>query len=503
MYTEARYPDHSSDRSADFSANTTVDSDLRSTLTVRPATFELSALSFGAAADYARCGGQPVIADDAPIGATPASHDLTRGGLCVPRDLIEGRRALGAFVVGAQSIHVRAELATDVDGRVRAFVRAFAGGQERVGEYAVTFDNGLASIDLPVTGISAAMVGTLDESWRWECRLEGGDFVPIGYPFGEDTIDEFPVRLYFTAGRTISACPRESFYQVACAVPGARDQQQVERDIWRHFTAFHRGRFVCNANGRRLGFWRESKPGMDNAAFIARDARDLVMHADSSCRGWAELFREALAAHGIASTVRAVRPKLSAVHPRLGLPSFLAPDGRGGNMVLRTIGILVKPFKWTPQNQLAPFPFTREQAEFNVARFQWKIENPADPAAFDWPQADVQDMMRPGHTSTDERDTVGGMFGNHAVVLVKHADGSEAWYDPSFGFGPHASLLSYENEMLGRGEVNHGGLFAIVGWKRERRLNPATGQVEDVNAGLLLGAAPPPPGPVLEAVDPD
>ena len=28
-------------------------------------------------------------------------------------------------------------------------------------------------------------------------------------------------------------------------------------------------------------------------------------------------------------------------------PSFLAPDGRGGNMVLRTIGILVKPFKWT------------------------------------------------------------------------------------------------------------------------------------------------------------
>src|SRR5947209_6162278 len=100
MYTEARYLDRSTDRSAGFSANATVDSpsDLRSTLTVRPAVFELSALSFGAAADYARCGGQPVIADDARIDATPASHDLTRAGLCVPRDLIEGRRALGAFV---------------------------------------------------------------------------------------------------------------------------------------------------------------------------------------------------------------------------------------------------------------------------------------------------------------------------------------------------------------------------------------------------------------------
>jgi hypothetical protein len=170
---------------------------------------------------------------------------------------------------------------------------------------------------------------------------------------------------------------------------------------------------------------------------------------------------------------------------------------------MRTIGILAKPFKWKPQNELKPVPFTREEAEVNTARFLWKVDNPVDPAAFDWPEVDAIDLFRPGHTSPEEGQCVHGMFGNHAVVLVKHADGAEAWYDPSFGLGPHRSLLDYENDLLGRGEEYPGGLFAIVGWKRELRTNPTTGVTEEHNAGLLLGAAPPPPGPVLEAVDPE
>ena len=76
-------------------------------------------------------------------------------------------------------------------------------------------------------------------------------------------------------------------------------------------------------------------------------------------------------------------------------------------------------------------------------------------------------------------------------------------HQDDFGFGPHASLIEYENDLLGRGEADHGGLFAIIGWKRERRTNPATGGIEEYNGGLLLGAAPPPPGPMLEAVDPE
>jgi hypothetical protein len=170
---------------------------------------------------------------------------------------------------------------------------------------------------------------------------------------------------------------------------------------------------------------------------------------------------------------------------------------------MRTIGMLVKPFKWKPQAELASFPFTRDEAEFNAAKFLWKIDNPVDPGAFNWPAPDVEDGLRPGHTSPEERDQCRGMFGNHAVVLVKNADGTESWYDPSFGFGPHRSLIDYENDLLGRGEADHGGLFAIIGWKKEHRTNPATGQVEEVNGGLLLGAAPPPPGPVLEACDPE
>ena len=55
---------------------------------------------------------------------------------------------------------------------------------------------------------------------------------------------------------------------------------------------------------------------------------------------------------------------------------------------------------------------------------------------------------------------------------------------------------------LGRGEENSGGLFAIVGWKRELVTDAATGKTEERSGGLLLGAAPPPPTPVLEACDP-
>ena len=98
--------------------------------------------------------------------------------------------------------------------------------------------------------------------------------------------------------------------------------------------------------------------------------------------------------------------------------------------------------------------------------------------------------MRPGHTAPGESETVRGIFGNHAVVLAKRPDGGEAWYDPSFGLGPHNSLLDYENDLLGRGEENPGGLFAIIGYKRQMNHNPVTGETQESSDGLLLGAAP-------------
>lgn len=459
----------------------------------------LSWVSFGAADTYLQQGGQPVMADESP---DHAPVDLAKRGIELPRDLGRGDRATAAFVISAQSIRVRAGFTAAWENG-RAFVRAFAGGQERVRETAVTFTDGSAEADLPVVGISTAVVGVVQENWTWECRVEGGDFHAIEFAWAGVVIETVPVRIYLTAGRTLSQCSRESFLHVATTLPGAKDARHAERDVWRHFTAFRRGKFLTNARGQRLGFWRECKPGVGQAEFISRNAQDLVQSTDSSCRGWAELFREALAAHGISASVRAVRPRLSAVHPRLGLPTFLIPDGAGGKALTRTIGILVKPFKWKPQNALSPIHFARDDAELNAGRFLWKVDNPVDPLAYNWPDPDAIDLLRPGHTSPQEGHRVHGMFGNHAVVLVKRSDGAEAWYDPSFGFGPHASLLDYENDLLGRGEENHGGLFAIVGWKREERKNPVTGVIEEHNAGLLLGAAPPPPGPMLEAVDPD
>ena len=467
---------------------------------LRPVKFDLLGMSFGAAEDYTRRGGLRVIADDS---TTAVCQDIAAAGLDFPRDLGRGVRATGAFVIGSGVIRIRIRLGIDFDGSCRGFVRARAGQQARVPETIVNFAEGRAEIDLPIVGISTHTVQTVDELWTWECRLEGSDFEPISIGYAGSVIDAFPIRLYFTAGRPINALPRESFYHVACAASGATNPMQAQRDVWAHFTAFRMGRFITNARGQRLGFWRDRKPGVGQDDMITRSADDLVRCTDSSCRGWAELFREALAIHGIAATVRAVQPKLSLVHPRLGLPMFLVPDGRGGNTVTRTVGILVKPFRWKPAAEISPFPFSPEQATVNAGRFFWKIDNPVDPFSARWPQRDAEDLMRPGHTAPGESETVRGIFGNHAVVLVKRPDGGEAWYDPSFGLGPHNSWLDYENDLLGRGEENPGGLFAIIGYKRQMNHNPVTGETQESSEGLLLGAAPAPPGPLLEALDPN
>jgi len=466
---------------------------------LRPATVELLGMSFGAAEGYVRRGGQRVIADDC---APTALRDVAAAGLDFPRDLGRGVCAVGAFVIGMGAIHICARLAIDQTANCRGFVRARCGQQLRVAESLVDFQAGQAQVDLPLVGISTHVVQTIDELWTWECRLEGSDFAPIEVRYGGSVIDTFPIRLYFTASRPINAVPRESFYHVACAVSGATNPMQTQRDVWAHFTAFRMGRFVTNARGQRLGFWRDRKPGVGQQDVITRNADDLIRYTDSSCRGWAELLREALAVHGIDSRVRAVQPKLSLVHPRLGLPMFHVPDGRGGRTLTRTVGILVKPFRWKPAEEISPFPFTSEQAVVNPGRFLWKIENPVDPFTARWPQPDAEDLLRGGHTAPGEGETVRGIFGNHAVVLVQHPGGGQAWYDPSFGMGPHSSLLEYENDLLGRGEENPGGLFSIVGWKRQLNHNPVTGQIEEFCEGLLLGAAPAPPGPVLEALDP-
>src|ERR1700722_13287949 len=83
---------------------------------LRPATFELQGMSFGAAEGYARRGGQRVIADDC---APTALQDIAAVGLDFPRDLGRGVRATGAFVIGKGVIHIRARLAIDLTANCR------------------------------------------------------------------------------------------------------------------------------------------------------------------------------------------------------------------------------------------------------------------------------------------------------------------------------------------------------------------------------------------------
>jgi hypothetical protein len=290
---------------------------------------------------------------------------------------------------------------------------------------------------------------------------------------------------------------RESFYHAACAITGATNPVDAERDVWTYFSGHRNGWPLVNARGERLGFWRDRQPGLRNGDFVGQTASDLVNETDGSCRSWAELFREALAIHGVAATVKAVRPKLTAVDSQLGLPTFTIPGHDGRGSLTRTVGLLVKPFRWKRIGELSPFPFNTEDFVVNQAGYLWKLNDPADRATVQWPHPDVVDLGRSTHGSPEAR----GIFADHAVVVVNR-DGQEYWYDPAFGFGPHPSLLGYEAELLGRGERNPGGLFAIVGWKRERQTDPATGANDERNAGLLLAAAPAPPGPLLEAVDP-
>ncbi len=443
----------------------------------------LASVSFAASATYAVSAGHPVFPDAGP------EADLTR---------FKTDTVYAAFTIGSRPIRVRSEWVSDSPRQARVFVRASAGKMTRVREQAVQFVGGRAIIDLPVLGLATQVVGTLDEEWLWEVRAQGEPFTPVQHSNFLKANGLVPVRLYFVAGKPVRSARHESYYHVACAIPGAATAVEAERTVWAHFTGHRQGRPVVNARGQRLGFWRDRSVGHGNNDYIGRKAFELVTETDGSCRSWAELFREALAVHGIDSVIRVVRPRASAVHPKLGLPTFNVPTVGGGSSIIRTVGVLVKPFKWKPAGERSPFRFDRTQYVVNNARFAWKLNNVVDPDAIRWPDADLHDMTRSSHDSREAR----GLFGNHAVVVVQR-DGQEFWYDPSFGFGPHPSLLEYENELFGRGEENPGGLFSIVGWKKETHVNPVTGLTEERNGGILLGAAPAPAGPILEAVDPD
>jgi len=323
-------------------------------------------------------------------------------------------------------------------------------------------------------------VGTLAEEWTWEYRTSPrGAYRPL---LSAEVFETLAVRIYVTAAAPVNAAPRWSYYHLACANAGARDQRAAEAAVWDHFMRAAEGPWPTNGRGQKLTFWVTAVPATATMAYTQRDAQDLILLGDSSCFGWADLLAEALQIHGIKAEPRGVMPQ--AEIKELGLPRIRWKDRHGRLRVdINGTGFIVRGACWRAPT-LGPIP-ARLAGEFlRPGPFRWKFNDTTQPLCVAWPAPDVQTTHQGGYL-TRQSNAV-GMFGNHALVVVR-SGGSTRWYDPSLGFGPHDNLLSYQHDLLGFGREDCGGIFAIVGFR------PTAATPDSVGPGtLLLGARPAP-----------
>ena len=209
--------------------------------------------------------------------------------------------------------------------------------------------------------------------------------------------------------------------------PGARTAAEAEQAVWVEMCRHRLGSYVTNAAGEPLTFWLpDDSVGQRSMVYASRGAQDLVRTGDSSCKGWSDLFREALAIHGIRAKLWIVAPDPDA--PGLRVPQLLAPDGKGGQVPLRGVGLLVKGFIWGDPRSTPPrptHPATSSPPEASPGNSTRRDERCAVSR-----RPDVARMVGMGHLGRRE-----GMFSEHAVVAVQR-DGRDIIYDPTFGLGP-------------------------------------------------------------------
>lgn len=437
----------------------------------------LKRLSFGASHHYHAEGGAPIIRDDSPA---TAPFDRTRAGI-IFTDVTPHSTVPAAYTRSASAgAHLRLSLHRTSGEARSCILRAHCNGIERVAPQHVSFNvAGEAELELNAL-FPRHRIGTIDEDWTWEFRVIEAlnDSLPE-----YESLGTVPVRLYITASAPVNAQPRESFYHLACSAPA--DRCTIEQAIWRRITGFQYGHSATNARHEPLTFWREFSPGRSTDAYIRRDAQALITATDSSCLGWADLFAEALAIHGIHSTVAGVKVDQASIAQRFRVPSFDIPDGRGNLQTVSEVGLLVKPFHWQFANADGTPP--DDGWNLDAGDFAHSIHHPAPHCSPAWRAEEAAPLGTP---CPSESGTLPGFFANHAIVIVADENGSRI-YDPAFAFGPHDSLESYEDELLGRGQPDSGGLFAVVGWQLDPTANPPRVR------NTILGAMPVPPGPIL------
>jgi hypothetical protein len=480
-------------------------SDMRSAA-ARPISESTSAsriprISFGAAEGYTANGGLPVIADDCPASRCV---DVALGGIRLVDDRQANNRATAAFVAGIDT-SVRVRLWLEGSG---AGVWVRATGRNAMQPIRETFvrlgTDGTAIADLTIADISWDHVQVIDDVWTFELRSVAADREDetIATPAAEVARISVPIRAYVTAGRPINAVPRESFYYAACAVAGARTRREAQQNIWSYFASFHHGSFVTNARGQRMMFWRDHTPGAVDQAYLDRPAQGLVTACDSSCYGWADLLKEAMEIHGIKASVKAILPDPSRLAQLAKVPLFMVPNGRGGTQPLQMLGLLVRSFRWSATDAVHPPSANEPGWSVNVGDFRWTVNGPKDQWCVQWAQPDAADVGRATQPRGSNGQPVSGFFSNHAAVMVESSDGTQTWYDPTFGLGPHSSLESYERDLLGKDTPTRGGLYALTAC-RVQMTPGVNGTPDQVGlSAIAFGAMPAPDAPVLAAVEP-
>jgi hypothetical protein len=455
-------------------------------------------ISLGAASDYSELGGEPVESDDC-IETTP--HNLSDEGLVfAPDGPTAGRRLIAAYRIGAATeIHARIWLTSDSKAAGQSgFIRAKCRNEIRIPETAVHFaDDGTADAELSVRGIPADRVRTVQEEWTWEYRPNRwfSDYQSNGGSVRDARVQ---VCIYFAAADPINCCPRESFYHVACARGGATDARQAEASVWSYFGDFTPGAAITNAAGKRLTYWQSYTPSDDFKQYIGRDAQALVTTTDSSCCGWANLLHEALAIHGIKSTVMGLRLRDDAsTLPKI--PVLNVPDGVGGRKDLHGLAFIPRGFHWDGTDHAGCSKAEADEYLLEPGDFRWTFNAPARCKCIDWQHPGIQNEGRPSHGNTID---AAGPFDTHAVLRIREGQ-TERWYDPSYGIGPRSSLADYEADFFGKGRPDCGGLIAIVGVKLRQAIDANTGRCNSVGVeGELLGAVPVPAnGQLFDAVE--
>ena len=384
---------------------------------------------------------------------------------------------MGAFpVAAARELTIRVLLRGLAPRQRSLQIRARSAGALRVPETRLMVGPGaVMDLELPVVGLPSDQVRTLRETWVWECRTAPrGDFLPCG---GQNV----EICIYVTAGEPLSALPLESYYHVACAAP-AKTAAEAEQAVWSKCAA------TASAPTSPMPPANPSPSGSpttpsDSAPWSTPPAAPRTSSAPgtASCKGWSDLFREALAIHGIRASFGSSRP--IPMPPVCASPSCSHRTAKAARSPSAASGCWSKASSGAIPRSTPPrptHPATSSPPEASPGNSTCAATNAAPSGA----ARNVARMVGMGHLGRRE-----GMFSEHAVVAVQR-DGRDIIYDPTFGLGPHESLPAYQRNLMGDGEEDVGGLCAIVGYRPALAPDPATGRPRPSASRLCSSALP-------------